>query len=110
MKSDAMDVVFRALGSESRRRILDIVKDGPGCSVNHVAGFFDESRINVMKHLRVLEEAGLVHSEKQGRTRKLYFNCVPIQMIHERWTTEYSAMWAGQLTRVKYRVESKKGK
>ena len=110
MESDAMDAVFRALASESRRRILDIVKDRPGCSVNHVAGYFDESRINVMKHLRVLEEAGLIHSEKQGRTRKLYFNCVPIQMIHERWTTEYSAMWAGQLTRVKYRVESKKGK
>jgi len=110
MESDAMDAVFRALASESRRRILDIVKDRPGCSVNHVAGYFDESRINVMKHLRVLEEAGLIHSEKQGRTRKLYFNCVPIQLIHERWTTEYSAMWAGQLTRVKYRVESKKGK
>ncbi len=108
MESDAMDAVFRALASESRRRILDIVKDRPGCSVNHVAGFFDESRINVMKHLRVLEEAGLVHSEKQGRTRKLYFNCVPIQMIHERWTTEYSAMWAGRLTRVKYRVETKR--
>jgi DNA-binding transcriptional ArsR family regulator len=108
MEADAMDAVFRALASESRRRILDIVKDRPGCSVNHVAGFFDESRINVMKHLRVLEEAGLIHSEKQGRTRKLYFNCVPIQLIHERWTTEYSAMWAGRLTRVKYRVESKK--
>jgi len=109
MESDAMDAVFRALASESRRRILDIVKDRPGCSVNHVAGFFDESRINVMKHLRVLEEAGLVHSEKQGRTRQLYFNCVPIQMIHERWTTEYSAMWAGRLTKVKYRVETKRG-
>jgi DNA-binding transcriptional ArsR family regulator len=106
MESDEMDAVFRALASESRRRILDIVKDRPGCSVNHVAGFFDESRINVMKHLRVLEEARLIHSEKQGRTRRLYFNCVPIQMIHERWTTEYSAMWAGRLTRVKYRVET----
>jgi DNA-binding transcriptional ArsR family regulator len=106
MESDEMDAVFRALASESRRRILDIVKDRPGCSVNHVAGFFDESRINVMKHLRVLEEARLIHSEKQGRTRRLYFNCVPIQMIHERWTTEYSAMWAGRLIRVKYRVET----
>jgi predicted transcriptional regulator len=107
MESDAMDAVFRALASESRRRILDIVKDRPGCSVNHVAGYFDVSRINVMKHLRVLEDAGLIHSEKQGRTRKLYFNCVPIQMIHDRWTTQYSAMWDGRLTRVKYRVETK---
>ena len=108
MESDAMDALFQALASESRRRILDIVKDRPGCSVNHVAGYFDESRINVMKHLRVLETAGLIHSEKQGRTRRLYFNCVPIQLIHERWTTEYSAMWARRLTKVKYRVESKK--
>jgi predicted transcriptional regulator len=110
MESDAMDAVFRALANESRRRILDIVKDRPGCSVNYVAGFFDASRINVMKHLRVLDEAGLIHSEKQGRTRKLYFNCVPIQIIHDRWTTEYSALWAGRLTRIKYRVESKRGK
>ena len=105
-----MDAVFQALASVSRRRILDIIKERPGCSVNHVAGFFAESRINVMKHLRVLEDAGLIHSEKEGRTRKLYFNCVPIQLIHERWTTEYSALWAGRLTRVKYRVETRKGK
>jgi DNA-binding transcriptional ArsR family regulator len=110
MESDAMDAVFQALASVSRRRILDIIKERPGCSVNHVAGFFAESRINVMKHLRVLEDAGLIHSEKEGRTRKLYFNCVPIQLIHERWTTEYSALWAGRLTRVKYRVETRKGK
>ena len=105
MQPDSMDAVFRALGSKSRRRILDIVKDRPGCSVNHVAGYFEESRINVMKHLRVLEEAALIHSEKEGRTRKLYFNCVPIQIIHDRWTTQYSALWAGRLARVKYRVE-----
>ena len=105
MQPDSMDAVFRALASKSRRRILDIVKDRPGCSVNHVAGYFEESRINVMKHLRVLEEVALIYSEKQGRTRKLYFNCVPIQIIHDRWTTQYSALWAGRLARVKYRVE-----
>ena|SRR6266478_4050010 len=105
MRPDSMDTVFRALASKSRRRILDIVKGQPGCSVNHVAGYFAESRINVMKHLRVLEKAGLIHSEKEGRTRKLYFNCVPIQIVHDRWTTQYSALWAGRLTRVKYRVE-----
>ena len=87
--------------------MLDIVKDRPGCAVKHVAGFFAMSRIAVLKHLRILEEAGLLISQKEGRSRKLYFNCVPIQMIYDRWTTEYSALWAGRLTEVKYRVEAK---
>lgn len=76
-----------------------------GCSVNDVAAHFEISRIAVMKHLRVLEEAGLLISEKEGRTRRLYFNAVPIQMIYDRWTTEYSALWASKLTRLKYSVE-----
>ena len=75
----------------------------------HVCKFFDVSRIAVMKHLNVLEEAGLLISEKQGRTRRLYFNTAPIQMIHERWTTEYSALWAGHLTEFKRQVESTQG-
>ena len=65
------------------------------------------SRIAVMKHLRVLQGAGLLISQKEGRNRKMYFNCVPIQMIYDRWTTEYSALWASRLTEVKYRVEAK---
>jgi predicted transcriptional regulator len=102
-----MDTVFQALACSHRRKMLDIVKDTPGCGVKHVAGFFAMSRIAVMKHLRVLEEAGLLISRKEGRTRKLYFNCVPIQMIYDRWTSEYSALWASHLTEVKYRVEAK---
>jgi predicted transcriptional regulator len=106
MEAASLDAVFAALANESRRRILDIVKASPGCSVNHVASFFTVSRITVLKHLRVLEAAKLVLSEKRGRTRKLYFNAVPIQVIYDRWTTEYSALWASQLTRLKYRVEN----
>lgn len=104
--ANSMDAVFVALGSPSRRKILDIVKDRPGCTVKHVAGFFKMSRIAVMKHLRILVYAGLIISEKEGRSRRLYFNCVPIQMIYDRWTTEYSALWARGLTKLKYRVES----
>ena len=106
MKNDSMDVVFRALAHSVRRRILDILKDRAGASVAEVCGFFAMSRIGVMKHLRILEEASLVTSVKQGRTRHLYFNAVPIQMIHDRWTSEYSALWAARLTRLKYRVET----
>jgi predicted transcriptional regulator len=107
MKPESMNAVFLALACPTRRKILDIVKARPGCGVKHVAKFFAMSRIAVMKHLRVLVEAGLLLSEKEGRNRKLYFNCVPIQMIYDRWTSEYSALWASRLTEVKYRVEAK---
>jgi predicted transcriptional regulator len=103
-----MDQLFQALGNESRRRILDIVKEDPGIGVGALASQFDVSRIAVMKHLAVLEQANLVTSEKEGRVRRLYFNAVPIQMIHERWTTEYSAYWAGQATRIKYLAEARR--
>ena len=102
-----MDAVFHALGHESRRRMLDIIKEEPGISVGALAGDFDVSRIAVMKHLTVLEDAGLIVSEKDGRTRRLYFNAAPIQMIHDRWTSEYSAYWAGQMTRIKYLAEAR---
>lgn len=100
-----MDAVFQALANESRRRMLDKVKESPGIGVGALASEFDVSRIAVMKHLRVLEHADLIVSEKDGRTRRLYFNAVPIQLIHERWTTEYSAYWSGNLTRIKYLAE-----
>ena len=107
MAADSMDAVFLALASPARRKILDIVKDQPGCGVKHVAQYFAVSRIAVMKHLRVLVRAKLLVSEKEGRRRKLYFNVVPIQMIHERWTTQFSAYWASRLTKVKHRIEAR---
>jgi DNA-binding transcriptional ArsR family regulator len=106
MSSDSMNSVFEALASPVRRKILDVVKNHPGETVGFVCGYFEISRIAVMKHLRVLERADLVVSRKAGRTRQLFFNAVPIQMIYDRWTTEFSAIWAGGLTRVKYRIES----
>ena len=106
MKPDEMDAVFAALSSEGRRRILDILKKEPGCNVNRVCEFFDIGRIAVLKHIDLLEDAGLAISEKVGRERLLYFNPVPIHMIYDRWTTEFSAYWAGRLARMKYRLEN----
>ena len=107
MKPDEMDAVFAALAAESRRRILDILKKEPGCNVNRVCEFFDDiGRVAVMKHLDVLEGANLILSEKVGRERQLFFNPVPIHMIYDRWTTEFSAYWAGRLARMKYRLEN----
>lgn len=106
MRTDEMDAVFGALASGPRRRILDILGKEPGCNVSRVCEFFDIGRIAVMKHLDVLEAANLVVSERAGRERLLYFNPVPIHMIYDRWTTEFSAYWAGRLARLKYRAES----
>jgi DNA-binding transcriptional ArsR family regulator len=105
--SDRLDAVFFALASEPRRRILDLLKGEPGSNVNAIAAHLerDIGRFAVMKHLAALEAAGLVISERIGRERLLYFNPTPIQWIHERWTTEYSAYWSARLTRLKYSAE-----
>ena len=105
-----MNAVFSALANTSRRRILDLVKGMPGCSVNDVAKYFDMSRIGVMKHLKVLEAADLIISRKSGRTRELYFNAVPIQLVYDRWTSEYSALWASHATDIKIQAEAKQRK
>lgn len=102
-----MDAIFQALANESRRRMLDLVKESPGINVGTLAGEFEVSRVAVMKHLRVLEEADLIVSEKAGRTRRLYFNAVPIQLIHDRWMTDYSAYWSGNLTQLKFTAEAR---
>ncbi|WP_300543348.1 helix-turn-helix transcriptional regulator [Maricaulis sp.] len=107
MSPESMDTVFQALGNAQRRRMLDFVKNHPGCAVGEVAAGFDVSRVAVMRHLAVLEEAGLIISDKRGRTRHLYMNVVPIQMIHDRWSSEYSAMWAGRVLDIKYLAEQR---
>lgn len=101
-----MDAVFQALAHRDRRRILDLVQNNPGCCVDDLGGHFPTSRIAVLKHLRVLERAQLIHSEKVGRRRNLYVNVVPIQIIYDRWATAYSAMWAGEVAALKYRIET----
>jgi predicted transcriptional regulator len=106
MNLDELDIVFHALAHRDRRRILDLVSAAPGCRVEEVSRQFATSRIAILKHLRVLEQADLLHSEKVGRERHLFFNAVPIQQIHERWTTEFSAHWAGELTQLKRAVEA----
>jgi DNA-binding transcriptional ArsR family regulator len=106
MTEDEATSVFHALAHEHRRRMLDILKLSPGLGVGEVAQEFDVSRIAVMNHLAVLEKAGLIVSEQEGRTRRLYLNAVPIQLIHERWTTEYSAQWAGRMSAIKFMAEA----
>lgn len=102
---DDMDSVFHALAHVHRRRMLDLVNARPGVTVGQLAQDFDVSRIAVMNHLDVLERAGLILSQKDGRSRRLYLNTVPIQFIHDRWNSQYSAHWARRLTDIKYAAE-----
>ena len=101
------DLVFAALAHPARRRMLDLLVEAPGMTVGGLASHFDFSRIAALKHLKTLEGAGLVLSEKSGRTRRLYFNAIPIQQIYDRWTDQYSSFWAGRMTDIQARVEAR---
>lgn len=105
-KTASMDHIFHALASSHRRRMLDIIRAQPGATVKALCAHFDVSRVAVLKHLTVLQNANLIVSDKRGRKRHLYFNIVPIQLIYERWTDEYNAVWASHVTAIKQRVEN----
>lgn len=107
MDAAQTDLVFQALAHRERRRMLDLLMQAPGMTVAAMASHFAMSRIAVMKHLRVLETAGLVHSEKRGRERHLFLDPSPIQAIHDRWTTELTAFWAARMADIKARVEAR---
>lgn len=101
-----MDEIFTALANSTRRRMLDVLRANPGCCVGDLCNEFDMSRIGAMKHLAVLEAADLVISRTEGRKRLLYANAMPIHMIYERWTTDWSAMWAQEIGSLKDRAEA----
>ncbi len=102
-----MDQVFKALADPTRRGLMDLLKDGPKSTTQLVIAFPDMTRFGVMKHLGILEEARLVISKKEGRTRWYHLNAAPLRMIYGRWVSTYEDHWAGALTRLKHTVESK---
>jgi DNA-binding transcriptional ArsR family regulator len=106
MMPDDLDAVFTALAHRDRRRILDLVRASPGCRVEDLCPHFTTSRVAILKHLKVLARAELIVSQKVGRERRLYFNVMPIQIIYDRWATEFSALWASPIAQIKYRVEA----
>ena len=85
--------------------MLDLLMASPGMSVKALSSHFEMSRIAVLKHLKVLQEVELVLSKKEGRVRHLFFNPVPIQLLHDRWTTQYSAFWTERMADIKSRIE-----
>lgn len=105
IRSMSNDLVFRALADPSRRTLLDLLFRENGQSLAALSAHLSMSRFGCMKHLRVLEEAGLVVARKSGREKLHYINPVPIQQVYERWVSKYSRRWARSLTKLKHVLE-----
>jgi len=101
-----MDDVFRAMADPTRRSLLDELFRQDGQSLGALADRFAMSRFGVMKHLRVLEEAGLVVTRRRGREKLHFLNAVPIRLVHDRWVSKYAEPWAAGLGDLKRRLES----
>jgi uncharacterized protein YndB with AHSA1/START domain len=102
----AVDPVFRALADPTRRSLLDELFRLDGQTLGALEGRFEMSRFGVMKHLRQLEEAGLVVTKRRGREKLHFLNPVPIRLIHDRWVSKYAEPWAATLSGLKHRLEA----
>jgi DNA-binding transcriptional ArsR family regulator len=101
-----MDAVFRALADPNRRLLLDKLFKKDGQTLSELdAHLPDMTRFGVMKHLRILEVAGLVTTRKIGREKLHYLNPVPIRLIHDRWISKYAEPWVGALGKLKSTLE-----
>jgi uncharacterized protein YndB with AHSA1/START domain len=100
-----MDDVFKALADPSRRTLLDALFQEDGQTLTELQARLPMSRFGAMKHLQLLEKAGLITSAKIGRERKHYLNPVPIQQLYDRWVSKYAGTWSGAMTRLKYELE-----
>ena len=100
-----MDEVFRALADPTRRSLLDELYRQDGQTLSDLQDRFAMTRFGVMKHLRVLEEAGLVVTRRHGREKHHFLNPVPIRLVHDRWVSKYAEPWAAGLGELKSRLE-----
>ncbi len=102
-----MDDVFRALADPTRRSLLDKLFKQDGQTLSALERRLPMTRFGVMKHLRVLEEAGLVVTRRRGREKLHFLNPVPIRLVHDRWVSKYAEPWTATLSNLKNRLEEK---
>jgi uncharacterized protein YndB with AHSA1/START domain len=100
-----VDLVFRALADPTRRNLLDELFEEDGQTLSALEVRLPMTRFGVMKHLRVLEEAGLVVTRRRGREKLHFLNAVPIRLVYERWVSKYAEPWAATLTALKQSIE-----
>ena len=100
-----MDEVFKALADPTRRSLLDRLYEQDGQTLTALEQGVPMTRIGVMKHLRVLEAAGLVTTRRRGREKLHFLNPVPIRLVHDRWVSKYAEPWAATLSGLKKELE-----
>jgi DNA-binding transcriptional ArsR family regulator len=100
-----MDEVFKALADPTRRELLDELFREDGQTLSALVERAPMSRFGVMKHLKVLEEAGLVTATRRGREKLHFLNPVPIRLVHDRWVSKYAEPWASALSELKREIE-----
>jgi uncharacterized protein YndB with AHSA1/START domain len=100
-----MDAVFRALADPTRRSLLDALFERDGQTLGALEQRLPMTRFGVMKHLRVLEQAGLVATKRRGREKLHFLNPVPIRLVHDRWVSKYAEPWAAALSGLKKTIE-----
>jgi len=100
-----MDAVFRALADPTRRSLLDALFRKDGQTLSALEARLPMTRFGVMKHLRVLEDAGLVVTRRRGREKLHFLNPVPIRLVHDRWVSKYAEPWAATLSGLKKQIE-----
>ena len=105
--SAAWTTVFRALADPTRRSLLDELFKEDGQTLSALEERLPMTRFGVMKHLKVLEEAGLVVTRRRGREKLHFLNPVPIRLVHDRWVSKYAEPWAATLTGLKRHLEEK---
>jgi uncharacterized protein YndB with AHSA1/START domain len=103
---DDVDEVFRALADPTRRSLLDELFREDGQTLSMLEERFSMTRFGVMKHLNLLEEAGLVVTRRRGREKLHFLNPVPIRLVHDRWVSKYAEPWVAGLSDIKQRLES----
>src|SRR3979490_2210280 len=101
-----MDAVFRALADPTRRSLLDALFKQDGQTLGALEERVPMTRFGVMKHLKLLEEAGLVVARRRGREKLHFLNPVPIRLVHDRWVSKYAEPWAAALSDLKQTLES----
>jgi uncharacterized protein YndB with AHSA1/START domain len=100
-----MDEVFRALADPSRRSLLDALFKQDGQTLHALEGRLSMTRFGVMKHLKVLEAAGLVVTKRRGREKLHFLNVIPIRLVHDRWVSKFAEPWAATLSDLKHTLE-----
>jgi uncharacterized protein YndB with AHSA1/START domain len=101
------DAVFKALADPTRRSLLDELFREDGQTLSALEARLPMTRFGVMKHLKVLEQAGLVVARRRGREKLHFLNPVPVRLVHDRWVSKYAEPWASGLSALKTRLEER---